>query len=157
MPLDELLKEHTDSILNRALAAGLRAGIAHYPVGSSDLLRARLARFLELTREAIATHNLGLVLAYSRQLAKERFEAGYDLGEVQAAINVLEESIWDHLLRLVPPNELGQALGLCSTVLGQAKDVLARTYVSLASGEHVQSLNLESLFTGIEAGSIVEA
>ena len=33
----------------------------------------------------------------------------------------------------VPPGELAEALGLVGTVLGAAKDALARAYVSLAS------------------------
>jgi hypothetical protein len=37
---------------------------------------------------------------------------------------------------------------LLTTVLGVGKDALARTYVSLASHEHVSSLDLRALFEG---------
>ena len=70
------------------------------------------------------------------------------IGEVQTAFNVLEESMWRHVVAEVPTDELVESLGLLSTVLGVGKDVLARTYVSLASHEHVTSLDLRALFEG---------
>jgi hypothetical protein len=39
-------------------------------------------------------------------------------------------------------------VGLLSTVLGAGKDSLAREYVSLASRQHVTSLDLSTLFEG---------
>ena len=48
--------------------------------------------------------------------------------------------------------ELARALGLVSTVLGAAKDSLARAYVSLASQTKAPSLDLSALFKGETAG-----
>jgi len=48
----------------------------------------------------------------------------------------------------VAGDELAESLGLLTTVLGVGKDALARTYVSLASHEHVPSLDLRALFEG---------
>lgn len=47
-----------------------------------------------------------------------------------------------------PPRQLAETIGLLSTVLGFGKDVLTRTYVSLASKQHVASLDLSELFGG---------
>jgi hypothetical protein len=63
---------------------------------------------------------------------------------------VLEETIWIHILKELPPTEYAEALGLVSTVLGTGKDTLARRYVSLSSKTKASSLNLQSLFTGME-------
>ena len=52
----------------------------------------------------------------------------------------------------MPPDELARALGLVSTVLGAAKDSLARAYVSLASQTKAPSLDLSALFKGETAG-----
>jgi hypothetical protein len=43
-----------------------------------------------------------------------------------------------------------EALGLVSTVLGTGKDTLARVYVTLASKSRTPTLDLRSLFTGME-------
>ena len=90
------------------------------------------------------------MIAHAETIARERFEAGFDLSEVQTAFNVLEEAIWVRVLKNLPPNELAEALGLISTVLGGGKDALARSYVTLASKTKSPSLNLQSLFAGTE-------
>jgi hypothetical protein len=90
------------------------------------------------------------MLSYAEQVAEERFNAGYDLSEVQTAFNTLEEATWSRVFAELEPAEFAQALGLVSTVLGAAKDALARTYVSLATNAHAPSLDLHALFEGTE-------
>jgi hypothetical protein len=90
------------------------------------------------------------MVAHTDSIARERFASGFDLWEVQTAFNVLEEAIWVHILKELPPTEYAEALGLVSTVLGTGKDTLARRYVSLASKTKASTLNLQSLFTGME-------
>jgi hypothetical protein len=87
---------------------------------------------------------------YAEKVARERFEDGYDVSEVQAAFNVLEQAMWRRVVDATAPAELAEAVGLLSTVLGFGKDTLARTYVSLASRRHVPSLDLSALFAGVE-------
>ena len=94
--------------------------------------------------------NLGPMVAHAGTIAVERFNAGYDLWEVQTAFNVLEETLWQQVLKGMPAEQYAEALGLVSTVIGAGKDALARSYVSLASKSRAPSLNLESLFTGGE-------
>ena len=48
----------------------------------------------------------------------------------------------------MPGDDLVEAIGLLSTVLGFGKDAVARTYVSRASKRHVTSLDLSALFRG---------
>ncbi len=81
-------------------------------------------------------------------LAGERFEAGFDIAEVQTAFNVLEEAIWRTVLSRLRPEELVEAAAQVGTVLGVGKDVLARRWVSLASHRHVPSLDVRALFGG---------
>ena len=88
------------------------------------------------------------MIGYAEQIARERFDNGFDIGEVQTAFNVLEESMWRRLAGVTPPSEIVESLGLLSTVLGVGKDAFARTYVSLASKQHVPSLDLRAMFDG---------
>ncbi len=55
-------------------------------------------------------------------------------------------------MRNTPPDELAEALGLVGTVLGAAKDALARAYVSLAGKSKAPSLDLSALFEGRTSG-----
>ena len=67
---------------------------------------------------------------------------------MQTAFNVLEEAIWQDVIVALPAEDLVEASGLLGTVLGAGKDTLARTWVSLASQQHVPSLDLTALFQG---------
>ena len=87
-------------------------------------------------------------LDYAQQVAEERFAAGVGIAEVQTAFNVLEEVLWRRVVATANPDQLADAIGLLSTVLGTGKDNLARTYVALATKTHVPSLDLTALFRG---------
>lgn len=83
---------------------------------------------------------------YAAQIAKERFDAGFDLHEVHTAFNTLEEELWNRVTKNIAPENLGEALGLISTVLGAGKEELALSYVTLASKTRTPTLNLTELF-----------
>jgi len=52
---------------------------------------------------------------------------------VQTAINSLESAIWNKIFKLTRPEKLAESLGVVSTILGAAKDNLARTYVFVSN------------------------
>jgi hypothetical protein len=100
--------------------------------------------------EAAASRDVTAIAEYAHAVAEERFSAGYDLAEVQAAFNVLEEATWAQALAALPAEELAETLGSVSTILGCGKDALARRYVSLAAQGHAPSLNRRALFGGTD-------
>ena len=148
MDLVELLRRHGEQIVGEAGEALDRTHLAHYAEAGQSVGQERLSRLFDLTVESIASHNLVPVMDYMATVANDRFHAGYAIREVQVAINVLEEAIWSDIVAHTPPEELAQALGLVATVLGTAKDSLARAYVSLASRKKAASLDLSALFEG---------
>ena len=150
MTLNELLHERTAAIIEDAEGAMSRAHLKSYEKVGSEHTHQRLKALYVLTSRAVKERNLGPMVAHADSIARERFAAGVDLWEVQTAFNVLEEAIWTRILKELPPTEYAEALGLISTVLGTGKDTLARRYVSLASKTRASSLNLQSLFTGME-------
>ena len=150
MTLNELLHERMGAIIENASEAMARAHLRNYEKSGTEHTHQRLKALLVLTTRAVKERNLGPMVAHADSIARERFASGFDLWEVQTAFNVLEEAIWTHILKELPPTEYAEALGLISTVLGTGKDTLARRYVSLASKTKASSLNLQSLFTGME-------
>ena len=150
MDLQQLLHDRTNELLAEATEAMARTHATNYDKAGTEHIHQRLKALYVLTIRGVKERNLGPMIAHVELIARERFNAGYDLWEVQTAFNVLEEAIWKMILKEVPPTELAEALGLVSTVLGIGKDTLARRYVSLASKSKVPSLNLQSLFTGTE-------
>lgn len=144
----EVITAEKDAIVDRAAAALERSNLRHYTEAGPDAARERLAQLLALALESVARRDLVPMVDYANRIARERFEAGFDIHEVQTAFNVLEEALWGCIVDAVAPRDLAQAIGLVSTVLGAGRDALACTYVSLASHQHVPSLDLSALFRG---------
>lgn len=137
------------SIVAAAAASLARTHARHYESVGADEVQKRLETLFDRLTEAAAGRDLAGVLAYARGLAEERFNAGYDLAEIQSAFNAVEEATWSAVFSELPPGQFAETLGLVSTILGAAKDALAREYVSLATHAHAPSLDLSALFAGV--------
>lgn len=152
MTLDELLQQRRAAILAQAEEALGRSAQAHYAAAGREITARRLATLYDLQAAAIRARDLAAVVRYAEELAVERYTAGYDLLEVQIAFNALEEAIWQEILAALPPEQLGEALGLVSTVHGAGKDALGRAYVALAAESKPPTLDLSALFAGTDGG-----
>jgi hypothetical protein len=139
-----LIETTRNDILAEAAATAGRT--PHYGAAGEVETTARLDVLFDTLVDAVERRDLTDVLRYARRLAAARFAAGYDLAEVQVAINALEEAVWRRIFAAATPDELGESLRLVSTVLGAAKDVLAQTYVSLASDR--PEVDVAALFAG---------
>lgn len=146
MDLVQVLKTEQVSVVQEATAIVQRARLEHYAQAGAEESRERFDRLYELLVQSIESRNLVAIMEHMERVAKDRFQSGYDLREVQMAINVLEESVWKVVVDRMPPDQLAESLGLVGTVLGAAKDSLARAYVSLASKTKVPSLDLSAVF-----------
>jgi hypothetical protein len=138
------------AIVSEAEDAFARLHERHYETVTASEIRERLDVLFDQLVEAVSRRSLNGVIAYACTVARERFEAGYDLSEVQAAFNALETATWTRIIAHLEADELAEALGLVSTVLGAAKDALGRQYVSLATRSHAPSLDLTALFDGTD-------
>lgn len=150
MNLNDLLKRDGEAIVAEAVDIVNRTRLQHYAEAGAGESEQRLRKLFELLRQCIRERNLVPVMDHMRWVAAERFNAGYEIREVQTAVNVLEETVWKHVVEQTPPEQLAESLGLVSTVLGAAKDSLAREYVSLATDKKAPTLNLSALFEGGE-------
>lgn len=148
MALTGFLDRHSGEILDAASASLVRAHPLHYETVGEAERRRRLELLFDHLRAAVDARQLDEMLAYARELAAERYSTGYDLSELQTAVNALEEAIWGSVFAHLEPEEYVEALGLISSILGAAKDELAREYVSLATRTHVPSFDVRALFAG---------
>lgn len=150
MTLAELLEHSRQDLVAEAVEGLSRAHLPHYSASRTEQNHARLAKLYDLTLECVRSRTLLPIITYAGTLARERHADGFDLQEVQTALNVLEEVIWREITLKLEPREYPQAFGFASTVLGAAKQALAVQYVALASqGAEVPSLDLTALFKGL--------
>lgn len=146
MNLKELLKTQSAEILESATQVLKCAHLKSYDKSSPADNMKRILNLLTLTQQCVVERKLLPMKEYAAQIAKERFNAGFGLHEVQTAFNALEEELWTRITKQIASEKLGEALGLISTVLGAGKEELALTYVALASKTRTQTLNLTELF-----------
>lgn len=148
MELISVLEDTRDDIVEEATGAVGRSHLGHYEQLEPAETRRRMEALFEIVLDCLRMRRLDTLVRYSEEVARERFSAGYGIGELQTAFNVLEEAMWRRVADGVARDDLAESLGLLSTVLGVGKDTLARVYVSLASQVHVSSLDLRALFQG---------
>jgi len=152
MKIVQLLRQHAGDIVDEASKA-LRSRVKRFEdVEVLQRTTQRYRKVFDLIVESIAKRDVGPLLTWSKELAERQFSAGHDLSEVQTAINALEEALWKRLLDVLDPSEFAKAIGAVSTVLGLSKDMIARTYVSLASHQRAPSLDMSRLFSGTQLG-----
>lgn len=149
MDLLQLLKQSRATIIADALQGLSRATLPHYTASRPEQNRERLTTLFDLTQECVDTRTLVPIVAYARDLARDRYDGGFGFQEVHAAFNVLEEVIWRTITAELEPPRYPEAFGLASTVLGAGKQALALEWVSLAGhNKAVQTLDLSALFKG---------
>jgi hypothetical protein len=149
LELGELFRSWEEDLVNEAVTELHHARLKHYLADGEDVTRERVGRFIECALECFNSRRAEPMVEHAGNIARERFKAGYDLFEVQTAINVIEEALWKRILSSVEPDELAHALGMVNAIFGMSKDVLARTYVSLTTKRKTPRFELDDLLDGI--------
>jgi hypothetical protein len=128
-----LLEEKLDDILNDATEKMARSHLKHYEMKGSGQTRDRLRTLCGALLESLQRDSRTPMIRYAEKIGDERFSAGFALGEVQTAFNVLEESIWEQILKGMKPAEYADAVESINGVLRTGKDAVARIYFSLVT------------------------
>ncbi len=151
MDLIKLLEANSEKIIADACKAVQNDKLKGYSKVGQERTKTKLNNLLKKVIQCVKKKELLPMLDYTEKIATERYGSGYDLFEVQTAINALEVGIWNVIFKEVKADKLKENLGLVSTILGAGKDHLARTYVFLATKTKAPSLNLQNLFSGSES------
>lgn len=146
MDIHDLLAEERTLIVEEAWRSCVR--LTHYRRDGDEVTRQRLEMLIDHVARAIRMRDLGELLDYSERIAKQRFDAGFDLSEVQTAFFMLEDAIGRRALVRIPPADLAEALGLVGTAIRRGMDAFARGYISLTNRARAPSLDLSDLFKG---------
>lgn len=142
------------SILAKTDAEVVGIRLPHYAAAGAEEITKRLAALFDVVVAAASENHLDAALAYADHIATQRQQSGHDLGEIQLAINALEEQLWRAVTEDAPVDSQGFALGMVSTILGAIKDRLACEYVSRAAGKPTHTLRIDELFRGTAAGQV---
>jgi hypothetical protein len=149
--LIQILKEKNNEVIVEATEAIKHSHSRHNGSERLEKTEQLLKRLYALTLQSVEEKNVAPMIEYVEKIPRERFSHGYDIYELQFAFNILEEAIWNRILRELSPIAFAKALGMISTVLGIGKDTMARSYVSLASKKMTPYIDYKILFEGMES------
>jgi hypothetical protein len=144
MDIHQLLTEEGGAIVEEAARSA--ALLTNYQRDGDAVTRQRLEALFAEVASAIRRRDLCELLDHAERIARERFQEGYQLHEVQTAFYMLEHAIWRRALARLPPEEIAEALGLVGTAVRRGKEAFGRAWLSLASRARAPSLDLDAEF-----------
>jgi len=157
MSVDVVLAAAAEDIVQEAYGELHPASHPHYHALGERLTRQYLADLFSLTVQGVAAREAVHMVQHAERIAEERYHSGFDLAEVQAAFNALEQAMWRRLLAAEDPAALLASVGVLSSVLGAGKDALARVYVHLASYRHAPHVDVQALYGGTDGATAARA
>jgi hypothetical protein len=110
MDLSALMQREGQSILDEASGALSRSNVPHYRELSSEERTHRLVALFDLVEQSLAQRDLIPMLQCTKSVAEQRFSDSVDIGTVQAAFNVLEETLWGRIVSRSTPEDLPEAI-----------------------------------------------
>jgi hypothetical protein len=149
MNIEELLSEEERAIVDEAFQATME--VARYRRDGTPVTRRRVEALYRQLAEAVRARDLTGLLAYVRQIARERSEAGFELADVQAAFSALEDAIWHRAVSRLPAYDVPFGSGIVCTALAHGRDTLSHEFD--ASAPHVPAPypDLTPFFRGTES------
>lgn len=136
MTLLELLYNKPDLILLDSTDNLVRANLPHYKLLNAEKIRLRLLKLFQALVRCVEANSCEEMLKFMEKVSDERFASGFELNEVQTAINILEESLWRQINKFVDSDKQVSAMKQVACILTKAKDELADEY-ALLSKEYI--------------------
>jgi hypothetical protein len=122
----------------------------HYHALGEVGTRKALNELFTLVVQGVQAREAVHMVQHAELIAQERYHAGFDLAEVQAAFNALEQAMWRRVVAVEGNGEILASVGVLSSILGAGKDALARVYVHLASYRHAPHVDVQALYDGTD-------
>jgi hypothetical protein len=153
MSVDVVLRCSADEIVEEAYGELHPSVHPHYHALGESPTRSYLAELCGVVVRGVADREAVHMVEHAERIAEERYHAGFDLSEVQAAFNAVEQAMWRRVTTAEEPGEMLASVGVLSSVLGAGKDALARVYVLLASQRHAPHVDVAALYAGTDGAT----
>jgi hypothetical protein len=127
--LCQIVSENRDSLQDEIFLRLNAAGALNSHVLDEDLLRERVAKLVGAFLGSLRDHP-DVFVSYVERITAERIEEGVVLHELQLAMVVLEENVWQLVIESVPLPDQVRSLGLVTLIIGTAKDRVAGIYLN---------------------------
>lgn len=139
MTIVDLFEQYQDIILLEVTENMERVNLKHYEEDSENKLRQKMARTYYVFKEAISKETFDPLKKYLERVGEERYASGYELYELQTALNILEECIWKQVDEKVPKKDQLDAFISITKYMSNAKLTLAKVYVFHTEEAHLSA------------------
>lgn len=128
-----LIQQYHDELITNICRQLQRLHDSHYEVIAYDCHVEREERFLNALLDGLQHPSDSDFLNFVQQLSEIRSDEGYSLEEFQEAFNIVEDCVWNILIREYRQNETFTDLWLLvAREFRRAKDRVAQTYLDKA-------------------------
>jgi hypothetical protein len=155
MSVDVVLSGVADQIVDEAYGELHPSVHPHYDALGEAGTRKALSDLFTLAVQGVQAREAVHMVQHAERIAEERFLAGFDLSEVQASFNALEQAMWRRVIAVEDGSEILASVSVLSSILGAGKDALARVYVHLAAHRHAPHVDVQALYHGTEGVTTV--
>lgn len=128
MTLLELCYYKRDLILENSVSTLEKGQMKNYKKLYTESNRFKMLNLYQMLVNSIETNSSDGMKEYIGKLSALRFEPGYGLHEVQTAMNILEECMWENINKFVDEDLQISGIKQVTRLLGKAKEQLTDEY-----------------------------
>ena len=133
--LYSLLNDEQDGLVSDAVNRFKTSSAEHYSRADFNGLRSKCSSLIQSLNMAVKEEHKDFP-EYVRKISKDRIREGYDLDEMQFALNTIEELVWRLCLeKVADEKEKLEDLCLLTRLIESAKDGVARQYWEASQDE----------------------
>ena len=151
--INDFLKGNREEIVEAEIRGLRDLHAPHYQDIDLNKLQLRAIRLVESFLASL-TDGPASFVQYLESVAQERFREGFFLEEIQAALNILGEKVWEIVAQRAPLKERVNYLGQVSLTIGAAKDQLAHVYTEKFKRAESRAATLQNQLDDLFAGTI---
>lgn len=143
----ETLQHHREELIDRVCNRLQKLSRSRYEVIDYERHREREEEFFDIVVESFQENNTQRLLNHMSDLAVVRANEGYQMEEVQKAIDIFEEELWNVLTTYQPKDAvLVEQLVLCNRIFCEAKNYFSRQYMKKVLQMQQSLSNLKEKF-----------
>ncbi len=129
--LVQTINNHSEELINNICNRLQNLTASHYETIDFESHEEREKAALNSFLASLEASKTKIFIQYLQKIASIRSAEGYTLAEVQKAVRIFEEELWDILIKYQPVNKsLVDMLVTCNAFFGEAKDNLAQVFMA---------------------------
>lgn len=132
MTLLELIYNKPELIVNESTKNLMRVNLPHYSKFRKEEIEKNFSNLLLAFTKCIENNSADEMISYMNLILNERFAKGFQIEEVEIALNIFEESIWKNIYKNVDEDKQYSAMRLALCILSKAKEELLNDYAMMS-------------------------